>query len=260
MEDLPYAEDVGEDDPPERKRRLRRRSPRASRPGEDPGNSKKILIVALCCCVFVLCFLSALGSYVTRQRQSEPLESWPPAESEPPDESEPPAGPVRPVEWCDFTPPGGGFTVSVPTEPVQEPDEAMETPGATLRIRHWNAQDAGEGLSRTYSMVSMKIPPALFEKATVRKFLDGYVEDSVKRFDGGRLVYAKSIALGKIEGRESQVLTRTRISDKTRLRVTTRFFLTKKGRLFSIAVYALDGIDSSREIERFFGSFRIQRE
>jgi hypothetical protein len=151
------------------------------------------------------------------------------------------------LEWKEFAPKDGSFTVLFPGTPTEHKKTIMPPGGAVEVLLFEVAVSDGGKFVVGYS----EFPAASIKPGTEDKRLDNARDGAVASIKG-TLVRQKNLLLGKYPGRELLI----KMDGKTM--VVMRLYAVKN-RLYQLGAIGSEGVVTSRDAEKFLTSFQLAR-
>jgi hypothetical protein len=146
-----------------------------------------------------------------------------------------------------LTPPGAGFTVSLPGTPG-EVKQTINTPLGPVEAKMFVVANPSD---KSGFLVGFNDYPAgVTQQGTPDQILDGARQGAVQNVPGAKLLAEKKVSVGDVPGREITMDLGTAGQGRF------RFFLAGS-RLYQLGVTGTGEKVTSADAERFFNSFRI---
>jgi hypothetical protein len=147
------------------------------------------------------------------------------------------------VRWQIFESAAGKFNVAFPGTPITTRATVRTEIGNVESVRH----TAGDGADGTYDVTYNDYPKAGIARLSPAKLLDA-ARDGLVFQAKGRLVSEQPITVGKIAGREQEIVA----DDGMRYRIR---LLLVENRLYQLTAMARP--PARPDEQRFFGSFQL---
>lgn len=159
----------------------------------------------------------------------------------------------KPVVWQEFVSTAGAFSVSVPGKPSEQVQKQFVSISRGTVDMHNFIVDQGDIaylVSYTDTLGGAELVRTLKEKE--RGLLDG-ARDGALEYSRGKLVSETPITLGKYPGRQIKIA-----AERGGIQFTAhwRFYLIGT-QIYQIGILSPNNIDTTKEMARFFDSFKL---
>ena len=159
----------------------------------------------------------------------------------------------KPVEWQEFVSSAGAFSISMPGKPSEQVQKQfVSTSRGTVDLHNF-ILDQGEIAylaSYTDTLGGAELVRSLKEKE--QDLLDG-ARDGALEYSRGKLVSEAPITLGKYPGRQIKIA-----GERSGLQFTANLRVYLVGtQIYQIGILSPNDIDSSKEMAKFFDSFKL---